>query len=96
MYKCLMGLILRMLVFLSKKAIKFPLIEEVSLLSVVVLPFCITFVVVWAVNQHISFACIGQDFMGIALMITILQIVRIPNIKVDSILLICGFMYDIF
>ncbi|OWM64248.1 hypothetical protein CDL15_Pgr018820 [Punica granatum] len=35
-------------------------------------------------------------FMGIALIITVLQIVRIPNLKVGTVLLSCAFLYDIF
>ncbi|KAJ0051921.1 hypothetical protein Pint_00443 [Pistacia integerrima] len=34
--------------------------------------------------------------MGIALMITVLQIVRVPNLKVGTVLLSCAFLYDIF
>ncbi|KAK9927179.1 hypothetical protein M0R45_024378 [Rubus argutus] len=43
-----------------------------------------------------SFAWIGQDILGIALIITVLQIVRIPNLKVGTVLLSCAFLYDIF
>ncbi|MBA0831725.1 hypothetical protein Goarm_016169 [Gossypium armourianum] len=34
--------------------------------------------------------------MGIALIITVLQIVRVPNLKVGTVLLGCAFLYDIF
>ncbi|PPD90289.1 hypothetical protein GOBAR_DD12792 [Gossypium barbadense] len=46
------------------------------------------------------FAC--SDFLfslkinGIALIITVLQIVRVPNLKVGTVLLGCAFLYDIF
>ncbi|XP_073030379.1 signal peptide peptidase-like 4 isoform X1 [Primulina eburnea] len=33
---------------------------------------------------------------GIALIITVLQIIRVPNLKVGTVLLGCAFMYDIF
>lgn len=33
---------------------------------------------------------------GIALIITVIQIVRVPNLKVGSVLLSCAFFYDIF
>ncbi|KAM7260939.1 hypothetical protein ACFE04_026414 [Oxalis oulophora] len=61
-----------------------------------VCPFCIAFSVIWAVFRRISFAWIGQDILGIALIITVLQIVRLPNLKVGTILLSCAFLYDIF
>ncbi|THU54115.1 hypothetical protein C4D60_Mb10t21610 [Musa balbisiana] len=34
--------------------------------------------------------------VGIALIITVLQIVRVPNLKVGMVLLSCAFLYDIF
>ncbi|KAL5207610.1 hypothetical protein ABZP36_032045, partial [Zizania latifolia] len=34
--------------------------------------------------------------IGIALIVTVIQIVRIPNLKVGSVLLSCSFLYDIF
>jgi len=68
----------------------------VSLLSVIVLPFCIAFAVAWAANRHASYAWVGQDVLGISLMITVLQIARLPNIKVAAVLLSCAFVYDIF
>ncbi|KAH7577942.1 hypothetical protein JRO89_XS01G0318800 [Xanthoceras sorbifolium] len=36
------------------------------------------------------------QLQGIALIITVLQIVRVPNLKVGTILLSCAFFYDIF
>ncbi|KAI3984718.1 hypothetical protein MKX01_039335, partial [Papaver californicum] len=39
---------------------------------------------------------IGQDILGIALIITVLQIVCVPNLKVGTVLLSCAFLYDIF
>ncbi|WZZ84194.1 hypothetical protein YC2023_104766 [Brassica napus] len=52
--------------------------------------------VIWAVYRQYPFAWIGQDILGISLIITVLQIVRVPNLKVGVVLLSCGFMYDIF
>lgn len=54
------------------------------------------FAIFWAANQHASYAWIGQDVLGICLMITVLQIARLPNIKVATVLLSCAFVYDIF
>lgn len=33
---------------------------------------------------------------GVALILTVLQIVHLPNIKVSTILLSCAFLYDVF
>uniref|UniRef100_A0A166E4U4 PA domain-containing protein n=1 Tax=Daucus carota subsp. sativus TaxID=79200 RepID=A0A166E4U4_DAUCS len=38
----------------------------------------------------------GIVIMGIALIITVLQIIRVPNLKVGTVLLSCAFLYDIF
>nr|KJB41341.1 hypothetical protein B456_007G099700 [Gossypium raimondii] len=80
----------------AESFIKVPLFGAVSHLTLAVCPFCITFAVVWAVYRRISFAWIGQDILGIALIITVLQIVRVPNLKVGTVLLGCAFLYDIF
>ncbi|RDX97213.1 Signal peptide peptidase-like 4 [Mucuna pruriens] len=76
--------------------IMIPFFGAVSYLTVAVTPFCIVFAVVWAVYRRSSCAWIGQDILGITLIITVLQIVRIPNLKVGTVLLSCAFLYDIF
>ncbi|RWW63730.1 hypothetical protein BHE74_00029074 [Ensete ventricosum] len=62
--------------------IKVPFFGAVSYLTLAVSPFCVAFAVLWAVYRRVSFAWIGQDVLGIALIITVLQIVRVPNLKV--------------
>ncbi|XP_012569183.1 signal peptide peptidase-like 2 isoform X2 [Cicer arietinum] len=76
--------------------VKIPFFGAVSYLTLAVTPFCIAFAVLWGVKRHASFAWIGQDILGIALIITVLQIVHIPNLKVGTVLLSCAFLYDIF
>ncbi|KDP28619.1 hypothetical protein JCGZ_14390 [Jatropha curcas] len=76
--------------------VKVPFFGAVSYLTMAVSPFCIAFAVVWAVYRRVSFAWIGQDILGIALIITVLQIVHVPNLKVGTVLLSCAFLYDIF
>ncbi|KAG1363416.1 signal peptide peptidase-like 2 [Cocos nucifera] len=73
-----------------------PVLGEVSILSILVLPFCMAFSISWAVHRNSPHAWIGQDVLGICLMITVLQVARLPNIKVASALLTCAFFYDIF
>ncbi|XP_031114241.1 signal peptide peptidase-like 4 [Ipomoea triloba] len=76
--------------------VKVPFLGAISYLTLAVSPFCIAFAVIWAVFRRVSFAWIGQDILGIALIITVLQIVRIPNLKVGTVLLGCAFLYDLF
>ncbi|KAL7083214.1 hypothetical protein ACP275_14G147900 [Erythranthe tilingii] len=80
----------------AESFVKIPFLGEVSYLTIAVSPFCIVFAVLWAVYRTVSFAWIGQDILGIALIITVLQIVRVPNLKVGTVLLSCAFLYDIF
>ncbi|XP_057511225.1 signal peptide peptidase-like 4 isoform X1 [Actinidia eriantha] len=80
----------------AESFVKVPLVGAVSYLMLAVSPFCIAFAVVWAVFRRVSFAWIGQDILGIALIITVLQIIRVPNLKVGTVLLSCAFLYDIF
>ncbi|RYR61099.1 hypothetical protein Ahy_A04g018199 [Arachis hypogaea] len=49
----------------------------------------------WFIEVLVVLFCIG-GVEGIALIITVLQIVRIPNLKVGTVLLSCAFLYDIF
>ncbi|KAL2543475.1 Signal peptide peptidase-like 2 [Forsythia ovata] len=93
---CLVALLSRWFKHVGESFIKVPIFGAVSYLTLAVSPFCIAFAVVWAVYRTYSFAWIGQDILGIALIITVLQIVRIPNLKVGTVLLSCAFMYDIF
>ncbi|KAJ0963556.1 hypothetical protein J5N97_028678 [Dioscorea zingiberensis] len=93
---CLVVLLSRWFKRAGESFIKVPFFGAVSYLTLAVSPFCIAFAVIWAVYRRISFAWIGQDILGIALIITVLQIVRVPNLKVGTVLLGCAFLYDIF
>ncbi|XWS44808.1 hypothetical protein CRYUN_Cryun15aG0080500 [Craigia yunnanensis] len=79
----------------AKSFTQVPFFGAVSHLTLAVCPFCIVIAVVWVVYRRISFAWISQDILGIALIITVLQIVRVPNLKVGTVLLGCAFLYDI-
>ncbi|KAG5531441.1 hypothetical protein RHGRI_026153 [Rhododendron griersonianum] len=78
------------------KKVNLPLLGEISVLSIVVLLFCLVFSIVWAAKRKESYSWVGQDILGVCLMITILQLARLPNIKVATVLLCCAFIYDIF
>ncbi|KAH7691728.1 Peptidase A22B signal peptide peptidase protein [Dioscorea alata] len=93
---CLVVLLSRWFKRAGESFIKVPFFGDVSYLTLAVSPFCIAFAVIWAVYRRISFAWIGQDILGIALIITVLQIVHVPNLKVGTVLLSCAFLYDIF
>ncbi|XP_078440282.1 SIGNAL PEPTIDE PEPTIDASE-LIKE 2 isoform X2 [Wolffia australiana] len=93
---CLVALFSRWFKRAGQSFIDVPILGTVSYLTLAVSPFCIIFAVIWAVHRHVSFAWVGQDILGIALIITVLQIVHVPNLKVGTVLLSCAFAYDIF
>ncbi|EEF51201.1 signal peptide peptidase-like 2 [Ricinus communis] len=93
---CLVALLSRWFKHAGESYIKIPFFGALSYLTLAVSPFCLAFAVVWAVYRNVSFSWIGQDILGIALIITVLQIVHVPNLKVGTVLLSCAFLYDIF
>ncbi|XP_040986167.1 signal peptide peptidase-like 2 [Juglans microcarpa x Juglans regia] len=93
---CLVALLSRCFKRPGGSYIKVPFFGAITYLTLAVSPLCIAFAVVWAVYRNVSFAWIGQDILGIALIITVLQIVHVPNLKVGTVLLSCAFLYDIF
>ncbi|BFI24372.1 signal peptide peptidase-like 2B [Marchantia polymorpha subsp. ruderalis] len=93
---CLTAFLSRWFPHAASSYVNLPYFGTVSALTLVVSPFCITFAVLWACFRHLSFAWIAQDILGISLILTVLQIVRLPDIKVSTVLLSCAFLYDIF
>lgn len=73
-----------------------PVIGEATILSTVLFPFCVAFAIFWAAHQKTSYAWFLQDILGMALMISGLKVIKLPNIKVATALLCCAFFYDIF
>ncbi|KAM3196944.1 hypothetical protein ACQJBY_072561 [Aegilops geniculata] len=96
MHVCLVTIISRIFKGWGNNTVQLPFYGEVLALSVGIVPFCTVFAILWAVYRHSSFAWIGQDILGICLMITVLQMARLPNIRVASALLSAAFVYDIF
>lgn len=96
LHTCLVSLLSRCFEHAAGSFIKIPVFGAVSYLALAVSPFCIVCAVLWAVYRREAYAWIGQDILGIALILTVLQIVRIPNLKVGTVLLSCAFLYDIF
>ncbi|XP_042450547.1 signal peptide peptidase-like 4 isoform X2 [Zingiber officinale] len=93
---CLVALLSRWFKRAGESFLRVPYFGDVSYLTLALSPLCIVFAAVWAVYRRESFAWIGQDILGIALIVTVLQIVRVPNLKVGTVLLSCAFLYDIF
>ncbi|XP_037458510.1 signal peptide peptidase-like 2 isoform X1 [Triticum dicoccoides] len=82
MHVCLVTIISRINKDWGNNTVQLPFYGEVLALSVGIVPFCTVFAILWVVYRHSSFAWIGQDILGICLMITVLQMARLPNIRV--------------
>ncbi|KAK1400553.1 signal peptide peptidase-like 3 [Heracleum sosnowskyi] len=80
----------------KKQKVRLPAFGEVSVFSLVILVLCLVYATFWAITRKQSYSWIGQDVLGIGLMITVLQLAQLPNIKVATALLSCAFCYDIF
>ncbi|CAL5413981.1 unnamed protein product [Camellia sinensis] len=96
MHACIVSLVLSKWRNCGQKKVNLPLFGEISVLSLVVLLFCLVFSILWAAKREASYSWVGQDILGICLMITVLQLARLPNIRVATVLLCCAFLYDIF
>ncbi|XP_016177026.1 signal peptide peptidase-like 2 isoform X2 [Arachis ipaensis] len=82
MHNCIVSLVLRVFPKLGRNIVKVPMFGKSSIFSIVVFIVCVAFAVLWIVNRRESYSWFGQDVLGICLMITILQLARLPNIKV--------------
>ncbi|KAL8149084.1 hypothetical protein AgCh_006185 [Apium graveolens] len=96
MHSCVISLLLSKWRNLGKRKVNIPLFGSVSIFSLVVFVSCFVFTVFWAAYRKASYSWIGQDILGIFLIITVLQLAQLPNIKVATVLLCCAFLYDIF
>eukprot|EP01006_Ploeotia_vitrea_P035073 TRINITY_DN65833_c5_g2_i1.p1 TRINITY_DN65833_c5_g2~~TRINITY_DN65833_c5_g2_i1.p1 ORF type:complete len:651 (-),score=263.65 TRINITY_DN65833_c5_g2_i1:24-1976(-) len=52
--------------------------------------------VLWVVERHSAWAWVLQNMLGVSLLLLIQQTLRLPNIKVCTILLSLAFLYDVF
>jgi signal peptide peptidase-like protein 2B len=79
---CMVSLLSRWFTQAAGTFFSVPVLGSMSVLSLTVAPFALSFAVLWGIYRNLSFAWIGQDVLGISLILSVLQIVRIPNIKV--------------
>ncbi|EMS64986.1 Signal peptide peptidase-like 2B [Triticum urartu] len=93
---CLVAVLSRWFTSAAGSFVKVPFFGAISYLTMAISPFCVVFAVLWAIYRQFPYAWIAQDILGIALIVTVIQIVRVPNLKVGSVLLSCAFLYDIF
>ncbi|MCO5583116.1 hypothetical protein L7F22_037024 [Adiantum nelumboides] len=93
---CTVAMLTRFFKRLSQKFVTIPCLGDMSLIALLVFPFCLGLAIWWALHRQAFYAWTIQDVFGIAFMITVLQMIRLPEIKVATVLLSCAFFYDIF
>lgn len=93
---CTVAMLTRCFKGLGERVVTLPCLGDVSLFALVVFPFCLGLAIWWALHRQAFYAWTIQDVFGIAFMITVLQMIRLPEIKVATVLLSCAFFYDIF
>ncbi|XP_050396460.2 signal peptide peptidase-like 2B isoform X1 [Patella vulgata] len=57
---------------------------------------CLSVSIFWAVQRHASYAWILQNILGAAFSINMLKTIRLPSLKVCTVLLVLLFFYDVF
>ncbi|KAL2506321.1 Signal peptide peptidase-like 3 [Abeliophyllum distichum] len=63
MHTCIVSLVLSKCKNCGQRTLNLPLLGEVSILSLVVLIFCVVFAIVWAANRKASYSWVGQDIL---------------------------------
>jgi len=58
--------------------------------------FAVVIVAVWFFNQNASWAWILQDVLGVSFLVNVLRLVRLPSLRVGTMLLCAAMAYDIF
>lgn len=93
---CVVALLTRCFKRLGQRYVAIPCLGDISVFALLVSPFCIAMALWWALHRQVFYAWTIQDVFGISFMITVLQMIRLPEIKVATVLLSCAFFYDIF
>ena len=57
---------------------------------------CLTLGIFWAVERHESYAWVLQDILGACFCVYLIQNLRLPSLKIISILLVLLLLYDVF
>lgn len=96
MHSCIVALVKSKCRNCGQKRVNVPFFGTTTVMSLFVLLFCLAFAIFWVWTRKESYSWVGQDILGICLIIAVLQLAQLPNIKVATVLLSCAFMYDIF
>ncbi|KAK3769165.1 hypothetical protein RRG08_014028 [Elysia crispata] len=70
--------------------------SKANLGSLILLMPCLTLGIFWAVERHASYAWVLQDILGACFCVYLIQNLRLPSLKIISILLVMLLLYDVF
>ncbi|RUS74086.1 hypothetical protein EGW08_018149 [Elysia chlorotica] len=70
--------------------------SKANLGSLILLMPCLTLGIFWAVERHASYAWVLQDILGACFCVHLIQNLRLPSLKIISILLVMLLIYDVF
>lgn len=73
-----------------------PLVGRLTLWSMLCAALAVGLTVCWAVYRKASNAWIGQDMLSICFLLSTIQFIRLPSLKIASILLGAFLLYDVF
>ncbi|GAQ79878.1 Signal peptide peptidase [Klebsormidium nitens] len=94
--KCLSSLLVVLTPALTTRGAELPYLGYWPAPTLISLPVAAAVGLCWAIWRKSDWAWVGQDVLGVALILVVLQMARLPNIKVSSLLLWLAFAYDIF
>ncbi|XP_018017968.1 signal peptide peptidase-like 2B [Hyalella azteca] len=69
---------------------------QVEVRQLLLFSFSVALALAWLLLRNESYAWILQDILGVAFCINMLRLIRLPNLKICTVLLACLFFYDIF
>lgn len=77
-------------------AIPLPLLGHVPVATLASAAVSLAVAVAWFVGQDAVWGWLPQNAMGVCLMLTVLRLVRLPDLRVGAMLLGLAFCYDVF
>ncbi|CAH3103177.1 unnamed protein product [Pocillopora meandrina] len=98
LYECLHPLVLWLpLGDCTVPANQIPLLKkELQIRTVLLIPFCLAIAIWWGIERNKSYAWILQDILGISFCISLMRVIRLPSLKVCTLLLVLLLIYDAF
>ncbi|CEO98930.1 unnamed protein product (mitochondrion) [Plasmodiophora brassicae] len=76
--------------------IALPVFGALNVMYVILTVIASAITLTWYLTRHSDWSWVLQDVIGASLLITIQRVLRIPNLKIATILLGMAFVYDVF